>query len=181
MGKFHDHMLDHHIAFIGRQRMFFVATAPLSGEGHINLSPKGGDTFRVLSPTSVAYMDFTGSGNETSAHLLENGRITFMFCAYDGPPNILRLYGAGRCILPGDDDWTFYAPHFSLHQATRQIIVADIHKVQTSCGYSVPLYTYAGERDQMEQWAEQKGDAGLEAYRQEKNRISIDGLPTALF
>jgi hypothetical protein len=126
-------------------------------------------------------MDFTGSGNETSAHLLENGRITFTFCAYEGPPNILRLYGEGRSILPADADWGQYAQHFTLHQATRQIIMAEIHKVQTSCGYSVPLYTYLGERDQMEQWAANKGDAGLEAYRREKNRVSIDGLPTALF
>ena len=181
MGKFHDHLLDHHIEFIGKQKMFFTATAPLSGEGHSNVSPNGGDGFRVLSPTCAGYMDITGSGNETSAHLLENGRITFMFCAYDGPPNILRLYGRGRTILPGDAEWEALAPLFSPQPATRQIIIAAIHKVQTSCGYSVPLYSYKGERDHMQNWADQKGVAGLEAYRQEKNRISIDGLPTALF
>jgi hypothetical protein len=181
MGKFHEQLLEQHIAFIKKQHMFFVATSPLNEEGHINLSPKGGDTFRVWSPTSVGYMDFTGSGNETSAHLVENGRITFMFCAYEGPPNILRLYGAGRCILPSDDAWAQYAAHFTMHPAVRQIIVADIHKVQTSCGYSVPLYSYTGERDQLDQWAAHKGEAGLEAYRQEKNRLSIDGLPTAIY
>lgn len=181
MGKFHDHLLEHHIEFIRKQKMFFTATSPLSEEGHINLSPKGNDSFRVLSNTLVGYMDLSGSGNETSAHLLENGRITFMFCAYDGTPDILRLYGIGRTILPTDSEWETIAPHFSLHLATRQIIVADIHRVQTSCGYSVPLYSYEGERDQMDKWAMHKGEAGLEAYRKEKNRISIDGLPTALY
>ena len=181
MGKFHGRLLDQHIAFIGRQHMFFVATAPLAADGHINLSPKGGDTFRVLSPDSVAYMDFNGSGNETAAHLLQNGRITFMFCAFEGSPNILRLYGRGRCIQQTDEDWHTYATLFELQLATRQIIVAEIFKVQTSCGFSVPLFTYGGERDQLQQWAEQKGPEGLEAYRHEKNRTSIDGLPTPLF
>jgi len=181
MGKFSDSIQPAHQAFIEHQKMFFVASAPLSGEGHVNLSPKGMDTFRVLSATRVAYLDITGSGNETSAHLLENGRITFMFCAFDGPPNILRLYGAGRTVLPKDAEWEALAELFALPLATRQIIVADIHKVQTSCGFSVPLYEYAGERDHADKWAEKKGSEGLEAYRQEKNRISIDGLPTALF
>ena len=160
--------------------MFFTGSAPLSGNGHINLSPKGLDSFRVLSPTRVAYMDIVGSGNETSAHLLENGRITFMFCAYDGPPNILRLYGRGRTVLPQDADWNELAPHFNMKLNTRQIIVADIHKVQTSCGYGVPLYDYAGERDIADQWAEAKGEDGLLQYMQEKNRVSLDGLPTAM-
>jgi hypothetical protein len=180
MGKFFDSIQDHHRAFIEKQRLFFVASAPLSGDGHVNCSPKGLDCFRVLSPTRVAYMDIIGSGNETAAHLLENGRITFMFCAFDGPPNILRLYGNGHAVLPGDAEWDQLAPHFTLQLATRQIIVADIHKVQTSCGFSVPLYEYAGERTQAQQWAEKKGIDGLEAYKQEKNRISIDGLPTPL-
>src|SRR5215213_674411 len=105
MGKFHDSIQDHHKEFIEHQKMFFVATAPLTKEGHINLSPKGLDSFRVLSPTRVAYLDIVGSGNETSAHLLENGRITFMFCAFDGPPNILRLYGTGYALLPGQAAW----------------------------------------------------------------------------
>ncbi|MBS1602191.1 MAG: pyridoxamine 5'-phosphate oxidase family protein [Bacteroidetes bacterium] len=181
MGKFSDTIQPSHQAFIEHQKMFFVASAPLGGDGHVNLSPKGLDSFRVLSPSVVAYLDITGSGNETSAHLLENGRITFMFCAFDGPPNILRLYGRGRAVLPQDAVWAGLAPLFSLPLATRQIIVADIHKVQTSCGFSVPLYEYTGERDHGDKWAEKKGAEGLEAYRQEKNRISIDGLPTALF
>jgi hypothetical protein len=181
MAKFSDSILEQHREFIEKQKMFFVSSAPLSARGHINLSPKGIDSFRVLSPNCVAYMDIIGSGNETSAHILENGRITFMFCAFEGPPNILRLYGEGRTILPGDAGWKELADHFQLQLATRQIIIADIHKVQTSCGFSVPLYEYMGERDHAEKWALNKGAEGLETYKAEKNRISIDGLPTALF
>jgi hypothetical protein len=181
MGKFFNCIEDRHAEFIRKQRMFFVATAPLSTDGHINLSPKGMDCFRIFSNNRVAYMDIVGSGNETSAHILENGRITFMFCAFDGPPNILRLYGKGYAVLPGDEEWQSLAPHFKLVMATRQIIVADIDMVQTSCGFSVPYYSYEGERDQAEKWAKNKGIEGLEAYKAEKNLKSIDGLPTALF
>jgi hypothetical protein len=181
MGKFSGEIKEQHKTFIENQRMFFVSTAPLNSRGHINLSPKGMDSFRVLSPSRVAYMDIVGSGNETSAHILENGRITFMFCAFEGPPNILRLYGRGHTVLPGDGEWQELSALFNLVPATRQIIVADIDKVQTSCGFSVPLYVYAGERDHAEKWAEAKGFDGLERYKAEKNRVSIDGLPTALF
>jgi hypothetical protein len=181
MAKFYDSILDQHRKFIAKQKMFFIASAPLSPDGHVNLSPKGIDSFRVLSDHQVAYMDIIGSGNETSAHLLENGRITCMFCAFEGPPNILRLYGHGRTILPGDCDWHDLAEHFQLQLATRQIIVAEIDKVQTSCGFSVPLYEYMGERHHAEKWALNKGIDGLEAYKAEKNRVSMDGLPTALF
>lgn len=181
MGKFFDTIQDHHIAFIKKQRMFFVGSAPLSEHGHVNLSPKGLDSFRVLSDTVVMYMDTIGSGNETSAHILENGRITIMFCAFDGSPLILRLYGKGRTVLPGDAEWPDLARHFDLLLSTRQIIVADIDKVQTSCGFSVPLYEYTGERDHAIKWAENKGLEGLEKYKEEKNRISLDGLPTAMY
>lgn len=160
--------------------MFFVSTAPLGADTHINLSPKGMDSFRVLSANKVAYMDIVGSGNETSAHILENGRITFMFCAFSGPPNILRLYGKGYTVLPGDAEWAELSGHFDLHMATRQLIVAAIEKVQTSCGFSVPLYQYKGERDHADKWAAKKGIDGLEAYKKEKNLLSMDGLPTAL-
>jgi len=180
MGKFHDSINDSHRKFIARQKMFFVSTAPLSGSGHINLSPKGLDSFHVFSANRVAYMDLIGSGNETSAHILENGRITIMFCAFDGPPNILRLYGTGYTVLPGDAEWAELSAHFTLTPGTRQIIVAAIHKVQTSCGYSVPLYNYAGERDHAEQWANAKGEEGLKLYQAQKNLVSLDGLPTAL-
>jgi Pyridoxamine 5'-phosphate oxidase len=181
MAKFFDCIQPTHQAFIEHQKMFFVATAPLQAEGHVNCSPKGGDCFRVLAPNQVAYLDLTGSGNETSAHLLQNGRITFMFCAFDGPPNILRLYGQGHTVLPTDHGWSELIARFDPHPASRQIIVADIDKVQTSCGYSVPLYEYTGERDHAYKWAAHKGPDGLIQYREEKNRVSIDGLPTALF
>lgn len=180
MGKFNDYIAEHHKAFIESQHMFFVSTAPLHAEGHINLSPKGLDTFRVISPTRVAYMDIVGSGNETSAHILENGRITFMFCAFGGPPNILRLYGRGYTILPGEPEWTDFSSHFTLLPSTRQIIVADITGVQTSCGFGVPYYEYIGERDHSHKWAEKKGPEGLEDYKKDKNMVSLDGLPTAL-
>jgi hypothetical protein len=180
MAKVHDAITDELQAFIARQHMFFVSTAPLSREEHVNLSPKGLDCFRILSPCRVGYMDLIGSGNETSAHLLENGRITFMFCAFDGPPNILRLYGKGHTVLPGEPEWDDLAPHFTLYPSTRQIIVADIHRVQTSCGFGVPVYEYTGERDYHFKWAEARGEAGLQTYQQEHSLSSIDGLPSAL-
>lgn len=166
--------------FIQKQHIFFVASAPLSQEGHVNLSPKGMDAFRVLSPNRVAYMDVIGSGNETSAHLRENGRITFMFCAFEGTPSILRLYGNGKAVLPGTKEWDEISGQFNILPSTRQIITAEIHQVQTSCGFGVPFYEYTGERDLHQQWAEKKGAEGLEVYKKEKNRISIDGLPTDL-
>lgn len=166
--------------FIQAQQMFFVATAPLSADGHVNVSPKGLDCFRILSDTQVAYLDLTGSGNETSAHLQENGRITFMFCAFQGKPVILRLYGKGKTYLPGQEGWTELTAHFSLLPGVRQIIVADLDRVQTSCGTGVPLYAYQGQRDELIQWAEQKGTAGIATYQQTKNLVSIDGLPTPL-
>jgi hypothetical protein len=181
MGKFFDTINDSHRAFIEKQKLFFTATSPLSAEGHVNLSPKGIDSFRVLSDTKVAYMDIIGSGNETSAHILENGRLTIMFCAFEGPPNILRLYGSGYTVLPEDEEWAYLAPRFDLQLATRQIIVSEVHKVQTSCGFSVPYYDYKGERDHAQKWAENKGAGGLQSYKAEKNRISMDGLPTPLF
>lgn len=180
MGKLTTSISENDKAFIEKQHLFFVSTAPLNGNGHINLSPKGLDSFRILSPNRVAYLDIVGSGNETSAHMLENGRITFMFCAFDGPPNILRLYGKGYSVLPGDAQWAELSALFTLPLSIRQIIVADIHKVQTSCGFGVPLYEYLGERDHAQKWAEKKGPEGLEAYKEEKNLVSLDGLPTAL-
>ena len=139
MGKTHRFLEPHHKEFIEKQQVFFVSTAPLNADGHINLSPKGLDCFKVLSESRVAYMDLISSGNETSAHTLENGRITFMFCSFEGPPNILRLYGKGVTILRHNKEWNEYAPHFTIYPSTRQIIVAEITKVQTSCGFGVPL------------------------------------------
>ncbi|WNZ26070.1 pyridoxamine 5'-phosphate oxidase family protein [Leptolyngbya sp. NK1-12] len=180
MAKVFDSISDKLQDFIAAQQIFFVATAPLSPSGHVNLSPKGLDSFRVLSPNRVAYIDFTGSGNETSAHLQENGRITFMFCAFEGAPLILRLYGQGRTVLPDDSEWLVLSPLFPAIPGARQIIVADIDRVQTSCGAGVPLYEFQGQRDVMVNWAINKGETGLQDYWYEKNRASIDGLPTPL-
>ena len=176
MGKEQAFISEDHRAFIENQRMFFVCTAPLGADGHINLSPKGFDCFRVLSPTRVGYLDIVGSGNETSAHLFENGRITFMFCAFDGAPKILRLYGKGKTILPGDNEWDDLSRQFTILPVTRQIIVADIFKVKSSCGFGVPLYEYTGERGHAFEWAKKKGEDGLEEYKKEKNMVSMDGL-----
>ena len=180
MSKFYDAISDEHAEFIAAQKIMFVATAPLSTEGHINLSPKGMDCFRILSPHRVAYLDLTGSGNETSAHIAENGRITFMFCAFDHPPLIMRLYGIGRTALPGDDEWDDLVPRFPALAGTRQIIVADIYQMQTSCGFAVPLMDFVSERDTLVRWAENKGTDAVKAYQQEKNIRSLDGLPTPL-
>jgi hypothetical protein len=180
MGKVYEALTEDLQTFIQAQHVFFVATAPLSAEGHINLSPKGLDSFRILSPNRVAYLDLTGSGNETSAHLYENKRITFMFCAFNGPPNILRLYGTGRTILPDAPEWADLLPRFPAYPGIRQIILADITRVYTSCGYAVPRMEYVGERDTWIRWAETKGEEALVTYRQEKNSYSIDALPTPL-
>ena len=180
MAKFYEQISENLQQFIEAQHVFFVASAPLSGEGHVNLSPKGRDCLRVLSPNRVAYMDLIGSGNETSAHLRENGRITLMFCAFEGAPNILRLYGTGRTILPGDSDWAEMSALFPTYVNARQIIVAEVDMVQTSCGYGVPFMDYVGERDQMERWADAKGEQGLIDYQCEQNAVSLDGLPTPL-
>ena len=163
--------------FIERQPLFFVASAPLSADGHVNLSPKGQDTFRVLSPLRVAYLDLTGSGNETSAHLAQNGRITFMFCAFAGRPQILRLFATGRTVLPGDGEWDDVRGRFAAGLVgVRQAIVADVHRVQTSCGYAVPRMDLVEDRDTLDRWARNKGPLRLEDYRRQKNVTSIDGL-----
>lgn len=178
MGKLHDSIKPAHKEFIEQQHIFFVSTAPLSANGRVNLSPKGLNCFKVLSESKVGYMDLISSGNETSAHTLENGRITIMFCSFEGAPNILRLYGKGFTVLPGTPEWEHYAPQFTIYPSTRQLIIADIDLVQTSCGFGVPLYEYTGERDIHFEWAEKKGADGLQEYVKEKNWVSLDGLPT---
>ncbi len=180
MARTYDAITDELRSFIEAQRMFFVASAPLGADGHVNLSPKGLEALRVLGPYRVAYLDLTGSGNETSAHLAENGRITLMFCAFDGPPSILRLYGQGAVALPGGALWDELRPHFGDSPGARQIIVATIERVQTSCGFAVPRYDYVGQRDTLVRWSDVKGEEGLIAYRAEKNARSIDGLVTPL-
>jgi hypothetical protein len=180
MGKLHDSIKPAHKEFIEKQHIFFVATAPLSKDGRVNLSPKGLDCFRVLSENQVGYMDLISSGNETSAHTLENGRITIMFCSFDETPNILRLYGKGFVVLQGTPEWEKYSPQFTLYPSTRQIVIADIDLVQTSCGFGVPMFDYKGERDIHFEWAEKKGEEGLKNYILENNLKSLDGLPTNL-
>jgi hypothetical protein len=166
-------------SFIVAQPLFFVATAPASG-GHVNLSPKGMGTLRVVDPTTVAYLDLTGSGNETSAHTAENGRLTIMLCSFGSKAMILRLYGRGRTVLPADADFAVLRPHFDDIPGERQIIVLDIERVQTSCGYAVPRMDNPRHRDTLVRWAEGKGEEGLVAYRKQKNVLSIDGLPAPI-
>jgi hypothetical protein len=179
MGKLFDAISPEHEAFIRKQHIFFVGSAPLAADGHVNLSPKGHDVLRIFSPTQVGYLDLTGSGNETSAHLMENGRITFMFVAFDGAPMILRLYGTGRVVLPDTPEWEALVPHFAMLPGARQIMMADLHAVKTSCGFSIPFYDYTGERDTLKKWAVQRGD-GLVDYHRDKNMVSMDGLPTPI-
>lgn len=180
MGKVYSSILPKHEEFIKKQRIFFVGSAPLSADGHVNLSSKGHDVLRIFSPNEVAYLDLTGSGNETSAHLIDNGRMTFMFLAFEGPPMILRLYGKGKVVLPDSPEWNDMAKHFDILPGYRQIIHAKIETVKTSCGFSVPFYSYMGERDTLQQWAINKSEQGLEEYRKEKNTISMDGIVTPL-
>ncbi len=180
MATFYEHIDEKLQAFIEKQHMFFVASAPLSAEGHVNVSPKGRDSLRVLSPNRVAYVDMIGSGNETSAHVLENGRITLMFCAFEGPANIVRLFGQGRTILPTDAEWAELNPLFPQYINTRQIIMAEIDKVQSSCGYAVPFMDFVSDRDTLTRWAENQGEDALEDYKRRKNLSSIDCLPTRL-
>jgi hypothetical protein len=163
--------------FITSQPLFFVASAPLDARGHVNLSPKGLDTFRILGPRQVCYLDFNGSGVETIAHLKENGRIVLMFCAFQGPPNIVRIYGRGKAVEPDHTEFQSLLETFPLHESVRSIIVVEVERVTDSCGYGVPLLRYEGERPQLSAWARKQGPEGLKAYRQRKNRQSIDGLP----
>lgn len=179
MAKFLPQLDERLSDFISKQKMFFTASAPT--DGRVNLSPKGLDTFRIISPSRVGYLDATGSGNETGAHLLQNGRITFLFCAFDGPPLILRLYARGRSVQRNDPEWADLRPMFGTPlPGERQLIIAEIESVQTSCGYGVPLFSFQEHRTQLPAWAEHKGSEALVAYRAEKNRTSIDGMPTGL-
>jgi hypothetical protein len=171
-----------HRRFIEAQKLFFVASA--APGARVNLSPKGMDSLRLLGPNAVAYLDRTGSGNETAAHLKADGRLTLMFCAFEGAPLILRLYGTGHVLKRGSADYgAFLAEHFGGREplGARQVVMQRIDLVQTSCGYAIPFFDYTGERPALDLWAEKKGEAGLDAYRREKNSASIDGLPTGMF
>lgn len=167
------------IQFIWQQQMFFVASAPQ--DGHVNVSPKGLDSLRILDPNTVAWLNVTGSGNETAAHVLENGRMTMMFCAFEGKPLILRLYGCARVIHPRDAEWETLLARFDGLAGARQIFVLQVELVQTSCGMGVPLLDYRGQRSQLVDWAEKKGADGLAEYWERKNLVSLDGRPTGIF
>ena len=149
----------------------------MAADGHINLSPRGYDCFRILDDHRVAWLDLTGSGNETAAHVQENGRITIMFCAFQGAPQILRLFGQGETVLPDSDNWSALRAQFPEMPGERQIITVDIERIQTSCGYSVPFMSFEGEREGLVEWADRKGEEGIQAYQQSHNTRSIDGLP----
>ena len=181
MAKQFDQLDPQHIDFIARQHLFFTASAP--ADGRVNLSPKGLGGFRVLGSNSVCWLDLTGSGAETAAHLLHDGRLTVMFCAFEGPPMILRLYGRGTSLIRGSLEYqALLAQAFGDEEppGARQIVRLEVDLVQTSCGFGVPLYDYQGERDSLIRWAEHQGEDGLLAYREEKNRLSLDGLPTGI-
>ena len=163
--------------WIARQKIFFVSTAPMSGNGRVNVSPKGMDTFRVLGPRSVAYLDLTGSGVETIAHLRENGRITIMMCAFTGPPRIFRFYGRGEVYERGTEKYAECIPRFEELVGSRSIIHIEVDLIRDSCGYSIPLYDFRKDRDVLTKWADAKGEEDLVRYQQENNRESLDGLP----
>ena len=163
--------------FIEAQRLFFTASAPSGPEGRVNLSPKGMVGLSVIDERTVAYLDLVGSGVETIAHLRENGRITLMFCAFEGPPLIVRLYGRGETVEPGDERFAALRGRFPAADGARAIIVIKVDRVSESCGHGVPLYSHQGERPQMDAFAKNKGAEGLRQYQREKNRASIDGLP----
>jgi hypothetical protein len=177
MGRTFDAIPDHLAEWMGEQPVYFVATAPLAADGHVNVSPKGGDTFRVLSPTEVAYLDLTGSGAETIAHTRENGRLTIMFCSFDTKPLILRLYGRGTSVRPGEPGWDELAARFPAAPGARSVIRLAVERVATSCGYAVPHMDLVRPRTTLDEWAARKGPDALVAYRAEKNGASIDGLP----
>lgn len=168
-------------SFLQAQQVFFVATSPLEADGHINLSPKGLDgTFAVLDEHTVAYLDFTGSGVETIAHLRENGRICLMFCAFEGAPRIVRIHGNGEVVEPHHDEFPSLRLQFSDYPGVRAIIRIRAKRVSDACGWGVPLFTYEGQRDQLARWAETKGPDALAEYQREKNAESVDGLASGL-
>ncbi len=178
MGKMFAALDERLTAFIAEQKIYFTATAP--DEGRINVSPKGIDTFRCLDHRTVAYLDLTGSGNEASAHLLENGRMTIMFCSFAEQPMILRLYGNGRVVRPRDAEWAGLLARFDALPGQRQIVVLDIESVQTSCGFGVPQFGFVEERTRLVDWCDKLGPEKIEQYWRDKNQVSIDGLPTRL-
>jgi hypothetical protein len=165
-------------SWIAQQPLFFLASAPLQADGHVNLSPRGLDSLRITGDRELVILDLTGSGNETAAHLHENGRLTLMLCAFQGAPKILRLYGQGCVIQPNDNKWQGYRHLFAADMpGVRQLFHLQIDRIQTSCGFGVPLLDFVAQRDMLLDWARKKGADGIETYQREKNARSIDGLP----
>lgn len=177
MSKQHENISPELAEWIANQHIFFVATAPLAAGAHINISPKGGDSFRILGPMEVVYQDYTGSGAETIAHLRENGRIIVMFCAFSGSPKIVRLHGRGTPVTPGHSDYGRLLALFPPHPGTRALIHIQVTRVSDSCGYAVPFFEFQEPRDTLDRWTAQQGPEKVIAYRALKNRTSIDGLP----
>ena len=178
MSDFFEGLEQEHVEFIDKQKIFFTASAP--EEGRVNLSPKGMESFVCLNENEVAYLDVVGSGNETAAHLKQNGRLTIMFCSFDKQPLILRLYGKGKVVQPDDKRWKDMTSNFPKYKGVRQIIVLKVDSVQTSCGYGVPRMDFIGERPTLKKWADKKTKKELRDYQVEKNSKSIDGLSTGL-
>lgn len=178
MATQYEHITERLQEFIASQQMYFVGTA--APDGRVNVSPKGLDSLRVLGENRVIWLNGTGSGNETAAHLLRNPRITVMFCAFEGKPLILRLYGTARAVHEGDQEWDELIAHFPPMLGARNIFDVAVDLVQTSCGFGVPLYEYEGQRTLMDSWAENKGEDGLLRYHRERNTLSIDGFPTGM-
>jgi hypothetical protein len=177
MGKLYESLTPELQDWLAQQKVFFVATAPLNQDGHINCSPKGGDTFRVLGQREVAYLDLTGSGIETAAHVQENGRIVIMFCAFRGPPKIVRLHGKGEVIYPNTSDFVRLQGCFADRTGVRAIIRVTLTRVSDSCGHGVPLMEFVADRDLLDKWCVAKGPQRLREYRAMKNQASIDGIP----
>ncbi len=176
MGQRFAELSERHVQFIEKQRIFFVGTA--TADSRVNVSPKGMDSLRVLGKSRIAWLNVTGSGNETAAHVQRQPRMTLMFAAFEGPPLILRLYGTAKVVHRGDPDWRSLHSLFEPLPGARQIFDMAVELVQTSCGMAVPLYDYAGDRDLLNDWATKKGEQGVKQYWEEKNAISLDGLPT---
>ena len=177
MGKTYDEIDEKLADWIQQQKVFFVATAPLSGDGLVNCSPKGLDTFRVLSPNEVAYLDYAGSGVETIAHIRENSRVTIMMCSFVGPPIIYRFQGKGTVYEKGTPEFAEAMQHFEDHPGARSIIHVKLLRISDSCGWGVPFYDYVGDRDSLTKWGEKKGEDGVREYCQKNNKTSLDGLP----
>ena len=178
MSRKYDAITDELRTFIEAQPMYFVATA--AREGRVNVSPKGLDTLRVLGPNRVVWLNGTGSGNETAAHLLDTPRMTLMFCAFAGKPLILRLYGTARAVHAGDEEWPGLLDLFPPFEGARNVFDLEVDLAMTSCGFGVPLLDYVDQRPLMESWAHKRGPDGVSDYQQRKNRVSLDGLPTGL-